>query len=50
MTPLAILFMIVAMLVIWGGLAVAITFLVRHPLEDDDAPSARPGPSRVPRG
>lgn len=49
MTPLAIVFMIIAMLVIWGGLVVAITFLVKHPLEDDEAPPARPGPSRAPR-
>ncbi|WP_152192719.1 methionine/alanine import family NSS transporter small subunit [Georgenia satyanarayanai] len=49
MTPLAILFMIIAMLVIWGGLVVAITFLAKHPLEDDDAPTARPGPSRTPQ-
>jgi len=44
MTPLAITLMIIAMLVIWGGLAVAITFLARHPLppEDDDV-AHRPG-------
>jgi len=42
MTPLAITFMIIAMLVIWGGLVVAVTFLVRNPLppEEDDAPGA----------
>ena len=43
MTPLAILLMIVAMLVIWGGLAVAITFLVRHPLPPEDDEVHRPG-------
>ncbi|QDB78104.1 methionine/alanine import family NSS transporter small subunit [Georgenia sp. 311] len=38
MTPLAITSMIIAMLVIWGGLVVAVTFLARNPLppEDDD--------------
>jgi hypothetical protein len=51
MTPLSIAVMIVAMLILWGGLVVAITFLAKHPLEDDDdSPSARPGPSRSPRG
>ncbi|HLT85239.1 MAG TPA: methionine/alanine import family NSS transporter small subunit [Phototrophicaceae bacterium] len=47
MTPLAIVFMIIAMLVIWGGLVVAITFLARHPLapEDDDGGPAARGPS-----
>ncbi|WP_413451505.1 methionine/alanine import family NSS transporter small subunit [Georgenia phoenicis] len=42
MTPLAIAFMLLAMLIIWGGLAAAITFLVKNPLEDDDATSSRP--------
>lgn len=50
MTPLAIVFMLLAMLIIWGGLAVAIVFLAKHPLEDDDAPAGPPGPSRAPRG
>lgn len=49
MTPLAILFMIISMLVIWGGLVVAITFLAKHPLEDDDAPPLQPGQYRAPR-
>lgn len=50
MTPLAILFMIIAMLVIWGGLVVAIVFLAKHPLEDDDvAPPVQPGQYRAPR-
>jgi len=49
MTPLAITFMIIAMLVIWGGLALAVTFLARNPLpaEDDDAvPGGSPSPTR----
>jgi len=49
MTPLAIVVMIIAMLILWGGLAVAITFLVKHPLEDDDAPQVQPAQSRPPR-
>ncbi len=40
MTPLAIALMLLAMLIIWGGLAVAITFLARHPLEDEEPPGA----------
>ncbi len=31
MTPIAIVFMLLAMLVVWGILAVAIVFLARHP-------------------
>lgn len=53
MTPLAIVFMLIAMVIIWGGLAVAITFLVRNPLEDSrpddvgpDEPLHRPGTPR----
>ncbi len=51
MTTLSIVFMLLAMLIIWGGLVVAITFLVKHPLEDDDGDVTRqPGPtSRSPR-
>lgn len=43
MTPLAIVFMLLAMAIIWGGLVVSVIFLVRNPLEDDgddDEPSA----------
>lgn len=50
MTPLAIVVMIVAMLILWGGLVVAIVFLAKHPLEDEDTPAGSPGPSRAPRG
>lgn len=35
MTTTAIIMMIVAILVVWGGLAVAIVYLMRHPLEED---------------
>ncbi|WP_210507239.1 methionine/alanine import family NSS transporter small subunit [Naasia sp. SYSU D00057] len=53
MTPLAITFLIVAILVIWGGLAASAVYLTRRPeLEDyptggiddhreDDAPAIR---------
>ncbi|MCK6209524.1 methionine/alanine import family NSS transporter small subunit [Georgenia sp. EYE_87] len=34
MTTTATLMMIVAMLVVWGGLLLAVFFLARHPLED----------------
>lgn len=43
MTPLAIVFMLIAMVIIWGGLAVAITFLARHPLDDDGPDDPAPG-------
>lgn len=49
MTPLAITFMIIAILVIWGGLVASLVFLVRHPLEPEDAPEAEPGQSPGPR-
>ncbi|MFD1719467.1 methionine/alanine import family NSS transporter small subunit [Georgenia deserti] len=35
MTATAIVMMIVAMLVVWGGLAVSIRYLVRNPLSGD---------------
>lgn len=35
MTPIAITMMIIAMLVVWGGLAVAVVFLRKHPVADD---------------
>ncbi len=44
MTLLAIVFMLLAMVIIWGGLVVAITFLARHPLDDDGAGPDEPGP------
>lgn len=34
MTLTAIVMMIIAILVVWGGLAVAIAFLVRNPLDE----------------
>ncbi|WP_324650378.1 methionine/alanine import family NSS transporter small subunit [Georgenia sp. H159] len=53
MTTLAIVFMLIAMVIIWGGLTVAITFLVRNPLEDTrpddvgpDEPLRRPANPR----
>ena len=36
MTALAITFMIIAMLVVWGGLALSLRFLMRHPLPPED--------------
>lgn len=38
MTPVAITFMIIAMLTIWGGLALATVNLFRHPEDVDDEP------------
>ncbi|GAA3510387.1 methionine/alanine import family NSS transporter small subunit [Georgenia daeguensis] len=35
MTTTAILMMIVAILVVWGGLVLAVVYLMRHPLEED---------------
>lgn len=35
MTTVAIVMMIVAIAVVWGGLVVAIRFLVRHPLDPE---------------
>ncbi len=36
MTAVAILFMLLAMAIIWGGLALAITFLARNPLPPEE--------------
>ncbi|MBF6673278.1 MULTISPECIES: methionine/alanine import family NSS transporter small subunit [Glutamicibacter] len=36
MTGIAIVFMIISMLTIWGGLAVALINLSRHPEKDND--------------
>ncbi|TRW47490.1 methionine/alanine import family NSS transporter small subunit [Georgenia yuyongxinii] len=36
MTTSAVIMLVVAIALVWGGLVVAITFLVRHPLTDDD--------------
>ena len=38
MTLPAIIFMVLAIAIIWGGLAVAIVFLARHPLPPEEAP------------
>lgn len=46
MTAIAIVFMLLAMGVIWGGLTVALIFLSRNPLEpedDDEPPGAAVG-------
>ncbi|WP_313479137.1 methionine/alanine import family NSS transporter small subunit [Microbacterium sp.] len=42
MTPTAVVMMIVAMVTVWGGLALAVVNLVRHPeaAEDEPAPPA----------
>lgn len=39
MTPAAIVFMIIAMVTVWGGLAAAIVNLVRHPESAEDEPA-----------
>ncbi|MFH5823588.1 methionine/alanine import family NSS transporter small subunit [Georgenia sp. AZ-5] len=36
MTPVAIVMLIVAILVVWGGLVLSIVFLVRHPLDESE--------------
>jgi len=41
MTPIAIIMMVVAMLTVWGGLALSIVNLARHP-ESADAEPAPP--------
>lgn len=41
MTPVAIFFMILAMLVIWGGLVLAVRHLVTHPQPQDDGDASR---------
>lgn len=40
MTPTAVVMMIVAMVTVWGGLALAVVNLARHPeaVEDEPAP------------
>lgn len=38
MTASAIVMMIVAMLIIWGGLAVSATYMIRNPLPPDPHP------------
>lgn len=38
MTPVAITMMIVAMLTVWGGLALSLWNLSRHPEEPDELP------------
>lgn len=43
MTPIAITMMIIAILTVWGGLALALVNLSRHPEElDDELPEAVP--------
>ncbi|WP_417510103.1 methionine/alanine import family NSS transporter small subunit [Microbacterium sp.] len=39
MTTAAIIFMIIAMITVWGGLIAAIVNLVRHPEESDTEPA-----------
>lgn len=39
MTPAAIIFMIIAMVTVWGGLVAAIVNLVRHPEQTETEPS-----------
>ncbi|MGW9627985.1 methionine/alanine import family NSS transporter small subunit [Microbacterium sp. NPDC055521] len=39
MTPTAVVMMIVAMVTVWGGLAVAVVNLVRHPEVAEDGPA-----------
>ena len=36
MSAAALVMLVVALLVVWGGLGAAVVFLVRHPLPDDD--------------
>lgn len=50
MTPLAITFMIIAVIVIWGGLAVSLVFLARHPLPPEQEPEAATGAGGDPDG
>ncbi|GAA1642604.1 methionine/alanine import family NSS transporter small subunit [Georgenia ruanii] len=36
MSAAALVMLVVALLVVWGGLGAAVGFLLRHPLPDDD--------------
>lgn len=36
MTPIAIIFMLISMITIWGGLIIALINLSRHPEKSDD--------------
>lgn len=38
MTPIAITMMIIAMVTIWGGLALSLVNLARHPEDEDNLP------------
>ncbi|PKI90724.1 putative methionine/alanine importer small subunit [Actinomycetales bacterium SN12] len=40
MTTTAVVMMIVAMVTVWGGLALAVVNLVRHPEAAEDEPAA----------
>ncbi|MGL3151608.1 methionine/alanine import family NSS transporter small subunit [Microbacterium sp. A82] len=42
MTPTAIIFMVIAMVTVWGGLVAAIINLARHPESADSEPEAPP--------
>ncbi|MDD0857206.1 methionine/alanine import family NSS transporter small subunit [Arthrobacter alpinus] len=44
MTPVAITMMIIAMLTVWGGLALSMWNLARHPEDEDELP----GPEEMP--
>jgi hypothetical protein len=47
MTATAIVMLIVAITLVWGGLVTAIVFLVRHPLIEDEAgPDGEAPPGR----
>lgn len=39
MTPVAVVFMVIAMVTVWGGLIAAIVNLVRHPEEAETEPA-----------
>ncbi|KAE8764230.1 methionine/alanine import family NSS transporter small subunit [Georgenia thermotolerans] len=36
MSAAALVMLVVALVVVWGGLGTAVVFLLRHPLPDDD--------------
>lgn len=38
MTPIAIVMMLVATVIVWGGLIVATVFLMKHPLSQEAHP------------